>query len=46
MTEKEIRERLDSLLDKKDFTTSDYKEAERLLSEWERIEHDTNQRTC
>ena len=34
--EKEIRERLDALLDKKEFTKDDYVEAERLISELEK----------
>ena len=34
--EKEIRDQLDRLLDKKDFAPEDFKEAERLISELEK----------
>lgn len=44
MTDIEIRERLDALLDKKDFTKEDYLEAERLLSEWENNDKDKETR--
>lgn len=38
MTVKEIRERLDALLNKAEFTAEDYKEAERLIAELEKNE--------
>lgn len=36
MTVKEIRERLDALIDKKDFTSEDYLEAKWLIEELEK----------
>ena len=38
MNIREIRDRLDALLDKKEFTSDDYKEAERLIAEMEKID--------